>query len=154
MHVKIYFKNIINNSLLFIIMILAYNISMPLLFSGFNIDYSLEIFSNLFKDFLTLEIFNEKFFVGVLIFLVGVHAIFINYLSKKIMRKINFVFLPIFAIVLVLFFSFIHAIFYEDGGDMEGFALAIYMGGAIILQIIFSIIISIFRIFKNIRKSY
>lgn len=120
---------------------------MPLLFSRFNIDFWFEIIGNLFREFLTLEIFKNKFFLGILIFLVGMPAVIINYFSKKLTRKLNFIILPIFAIALVLIFSFIHVLFFKDSGDMKGLALAIYMGMAIIFQIIFSITVSIFRVF-------
>lgn len=96
------------------------------------------------------KIFENSFEIGALILLVGLPSVIINYFSKKITpKKYNFILLPIISLPLVFFFSVIHGIFFEDTSDMKGLALALYIAMSFIFLVIFSLIMSLFRLHKK-----
>lgn len=146
------FKNkIIETFIIFILSIFVYIILVTLLFSGFNVKNWFIIISGLTTSIFTLK-FEDPSSVGAVIFLVGVTASIINYFSKIFPPKLNFLILPIISILLVFLFAIIpYSLFplEERGGMGAGLAMALYMGTAIIFQIIFSFIISIKIILKK-----
>ena len=106
--------------------------------------------SELTKGVFTFGVDEDQYFKGTIILLIGVISIIINYFSKIFPAKLNFLILPLISIFLVLLFGVIFPIFSQNRGSMEeGLAIALYMGTAIVFQIIFSLVVSLKSILKR-----
>lgn len=106
----------------------------------------IELTTNIF----TLKFIEDPYFIITIVLLVGVTSVIINYFSEIFPTRLNFLILPIVSVLLVLLFGIILPFFSVDSGSMgEGLAMALYMGLAIVFQVIFSLIISFRRIFKK-----